>query len=322
MMDMMIRPLRAEEQKYAYAQSQQITMQTGAIGYLRGDFDSNGIGFHTTWFDEVESRKTDEFKAEFDEVINALRFDETYGGLLSSRSAMQKYGRNQPDSAFQGNYTTEYGFRIDTGSFAYLLRCIPVKGDYNFYCWCFEAKWLDRHLKQAERGIRFIDPNYKELFRIPDGDKIRILCNDGSQDDRTCRYIDDYHMEVGSPHWDSLYHICQFAEIMERNGSTVIPLRSSLPEQCYGTLPDTGELIIVKKGESGYYRTDISMGSKEENRALADEYNGKLGVSKAQAAAMLAGSMFGWAVPAADPKNYDENGQPVHPKRRERGNVR
>ena len=322
MMDMMIRPLRAEEQKYAYAQSQQITMQTGAIGYLRGDFDSNGVGFHTTWFDEVESRKTDEFKAEFDEVINALRFDETYGGLLSSRSAMQKYGRNQPDSAFQGNYTTEYGFRIDTGSFAYLLRCIPVKGDYNFYCWCFEAKWLDRHLKQAERGSRFIDPNYKELFRIPDGDKIRILCNDGSQDDRTCRYIDDYHMEVGSPHWDSLYHICQFAEIMERNGSTVIPLRSSLPEQCYGTLPDTGELIIVKKGESGYYRTDISMGSKEENRALADEYNGKLGVSKAQTAAMLAGSMFGWAVPAADPKNYDENGRPVHPKRRERGNVR
>ena len=322
MMDMMIRPLRAEEQKYAYAQSQQITMQTGAIGYLRGDFDSNGVGFHTTWFDGVESRTTDEFKAEFDEVINALRFDETYGGLLSSRSAMQKYGRNQPDSAFQGNYTTEYGFRIDTGSFAYLLRCIPVKGDYNFYCWCFEAKWLDRHLKQAERGIRFIDPNYKELFRIPDGDKIRILCNDGSQDDRTCRYIDDYHMEVGSPHWDSLYHICQFAEIMERNGSTVIPLRSSLPEQCYGTLPDTGELIIVKKGESGYYRTDISMGSKEENRALADEYNGKLGVSKAQTAAMLAGSMFGWAVPAADPKNYDENGRPVHPKRRERGNVR
>lgn len=318
MMDMMIRPLRAEEQKYAYAQSQQITMQTGAIGYLRGDFDSNGIGFHTTWFDEVESRKTDEFKAEFDEVINALRFDETYGGLLSSRSAMQKYGRNQPDSAFQGNYTTEYGFRIDTGSFAYLLRCIPVKGDYNFYCWCFEAKWLDRHLKQAERGIRFIDPNYKELFRIPDGDKIRILRSDGTQADCTCRYIDECHLEVGN----SLYHICQFAEIMERNGSTVIPLRSSLPEQCYGVLPNTGEFIIVQKGESGYYRTDISMGSKEENRALADEYNGKLGVSKAQAAAMLVGSMFGWQVPGADPKNYDENGKLARTRHRDRGDAR
>lgn len=319
-MDMRIRPFRAEERKYAYAQSQQIRMQTGAIGYLRGDFDSSGTGFFTTWFDEVESRKTDEFKAELDEVINALRFDEKYGGLLASRSAMQKYGRSQPDSAFEGNYTTEYGFRIDTENFAYLLRCIPVKGDYNFYCWCFEGKWLDRHLKQAEKGIRFIDPLYKELFRIPDGDKIRILRSDGTQADLTCRYIDEYHLEVGGS--CNLYHICQFAEMMERNSNTVIPLRSSLPEQCYGILPNTGELIIVKKGESGYYRTDVSGGSKEENRALADEYNRKLGVNKAQAAAMLAGSMFGWAVPAADPKNYDENGQPVRPRHKDRGDVR
>ena len=150
-MDMTIRPMTPQERLYSYSQSQQITMQTGTIGYLRGDFDSSGNEFHSTWFDEVESRKSDEFKAEFQEVIDALRFDEQYGGLLASRSAMQKCGRSQPESAFEGNYTTEYGFRIDTKQFAYLLRCIPVKGDYNFYCWCFEAKWLDRHIKQAEK---------------------------------------------------------------------------------------------------------------------------------------------------------------------------
>ena len=181
--------------------------------------------------------------------------------------------------------------------------------------------WLDRHLQQAERGIRFINPNYKELFRIPDGDKVRITYADGEKADRTCRYIDDYHVEIGSG-WNSLLHICQFAEMMEQNGSTVIPLRSSLPEQCYSVLPDTGELIIIKKGESGYYRTDIDMGSKAENRALADEYNAKSGISKAQEQAMSAGSMFGWAVPAADPKNYDESGQPIRPKHRDRGDAR
>ena len=181
--------------------------------------------------------------------------------------------------------------------------------------------WLDRHLQQAERGIRFINPNYKELFRIPDGDKVRITYADGEKVDRTCRYIDDYHVEIGSG-WNSLLHICQFAEMMEQNGSTVIPLRSSLPEQCYSVLPDTGELIIIKKGESGYYRTDIDMGSKAENRALADEYNAKSGISKAQEQAMSAGSMFGWAVPAADPKNYDESGQPIRPKHRDRGDAR
>ena len=133
-----------------------------------------------------------------------------------------------------------------------------------------------RDLQQAERGIRFINPNYKELFRIPDGDKIRITYADGEKADRTCRYIDDYHVEIGSG-WNSLLHICQFAEMMERNGSTVIPLRSSLPEQCYSVLPDTGELIIIKKGESGYYRTDIDMGSKAENRALADGHGNAAG---------------------------------------------
>ena len=41
-----------------------------------------------------------------------------------------------------------------------------------------------------------------------------------------------------------------------------------------------------------------------------DDCNVKNGVTKAQEAAMLAGSMFGWQTPAADPKNYDEQGQP------------
>lgn len=318
MMDMTIRPMTPQERLYSYSQSQQITMQTGTIGYLRGDFDSSGNEFHSTWFDEVESRKSDEFKAEFQKVIDALRFDEQYGGLLASRSAMQKYGRSQPDSAFEGNYTTEYGFRIDTKQFAYLLRCIPVKGDYNFYCWCFEAKWLDRHIKQAEKGIRFINPDYKELFRIPDGDKIRVTQSDGTYFDRTCRYIDEYHLEVGN----SLYHICQLAELMERNGSTIIPLRSALPEQCYVYLPTSQEIGVVKKGESGYYRSDLSPVYGQDGKTFVDELNQRGGVNKAQAAAMLAGSMFGWGCPAADPKNYDDNGQPVRPKHRDRGEAR
>jgi len=318
MMDMTIRPMTPQERLYSYSQSQQITMQTGTIGYLRGDFDSSGNEFHSTWFDEVESRKSDEFKAEFQEVIDALRFDEQYGGLLASRSAMQKCGRSQPDSAFEGNYTTEYGFRIDTKQFAYLLRCIPVKGDYNFYCWCFEAKWLDRHIKQAEKGIRFITPDYKELFRIPDGDKVRITQSDGTHIDRTCRYIDEYHLEVGN----SLYHICQLAEMMERNGNTITPLRSSLPEQCYVYLPTTQEIGIVKKGESGYYRSDLSPVYGQDGKAFVHELNQRGGVTKAQAAAMSAGSMFGWGCPAADPKSYDENGQLLKPKHKDRSDAR
>ena len=42
--------------------------------------------------------------------------------------------------------------------------------------------------------------------------------------------------------------------------------------------------------------------TQEEAKEIVDEYNANLGVSKEQAEAMRAGSMFGFHVPAADPK--------------------
>ena len=216
---MEIRALTSAEQKYTYAQSTQLEGQTGVIGHLRGDFASSGYGFYTTWFDTRPQRKSDEFKAEFDEVIHALREDKE---LLHNRYDMSSFARRFPDSAFKGNYCTEYGFRVDTEKHAYLLRCNPTKGDYNFYCYCYVKEWLDRYISNAKKGIRFIDPHYKELFRIPDGGKIRITTAWGEKSERTCRYIDEYHAEIGN----NLYHICEFAEHMEQNGATYEPIPS------------------------------------------------------------------------------------------------
>ena len=75
------RPLTPTEQKYTYAQSMQLEGQTGTIGHLRGDFATTGYGFYTTWFDTRPQWKSDEFKADLDTVINALRKDK---GLLHS----------------------------------------------------------------------------------------------------------------------------------------------------------------------------------------------------------------------------------------------
>ena len=101
---MEIRAIAPNEWKYTYSQSMQITGQTGNIGHLRGDFDSGGYGFYTTWNDHRPQWKTDEFKTELDEVINALRSSEY--GLLQNRPAMSEYARRFPDSAFKGNYCT------------------------------------------------------------------------------------------------------------------------------------------------------------------------------------------------------------------------
>lgn len=311
MMD--FRVMKPEERNYTYSQSQQISMQTGCIGHLRADMDSNGEGFFSSWDDFRKDLKTQEFKDEFDAVINELRKD---GGILRNRSALSKYCFSTPDSSFDNE--REYGVRVDTEKYAYLMRLNPHKGEYNLYCYCYVRDWLNKHLKQAERGIRFITPNYDEKFRIPDGDQIRITSSWGEKSDYTCRYIDDYHLEVGR----NLYHICELAERMEQNGATITPLRSSLPEQCYSALLDTGAVVILKRGETGYYKTDIPFQDKDAAKQLVAEYNDKQGVTKAQSEAMKAGSMFGFAVPGADPKNYDENGTPIKPKQKDRGDAR
>lgn len=180
------RSLTPTEQKYTYAQSMQLEGQTGTIGHLRGDFATTGYGFYTTWFDTRPQWKSDEFKADLDTVINALREDK---GLLHNRYDMSAFARHFPESAIKGNYCTEYGFRVDTEKHAFLLRCNPTKGDYNFYCYCYVKEWLDKHIQKAEQGIRFIDPQYKELFRIPDGGKVIVTTSWGEKREYPCRLL-------------------------------------------------------------------------------------------------------------------------------------
>ena len=299
-MDLDMRALTEKEDKYTFSNSMQISMQCGLIGHLRADMDSDGNGFFSSWEDYSKELKTNEFKDEFDKVINSLREE---GDILYNRKSLAKYCYSSPQ-AKMNNEQDYYGVRVDTQKYAYLCRLNPNKGEYNLYCYCYIKDWLDKHIRSAEKGIRFITPEYKEKFRISDGEKIRITFSDGEVKERVCRYIDDSHVEVG----DDLYHICEFAERMEQCGATFIPLRSDLPEVCYSILPSTGDVIIIKHGESGYYRCEYSTEDKAFNREFANDRNANLGVSKAQVEAMLAGSMYGWDVPAADPKSYDENG--------------
>ena len=69
------------------------------------------------------------------------------------------------------------------------------------------------------REIRFITSDYKELFRIPDGGYISVTLENGEQLIRKCTYRGETHFDYGG----ECLHICQFAEIMERNGNKVAP---------------------------------------------------------------------------------------------------
>lgn len=68
--------------------------------------------------------------------------------------------------------------------------------------------------------IRFIDSMYNTMFTIKDGERIRIIRDNGETDIRECKYIDDYHTKIGS----NIFHIHEFAVVMEDNRSRFEPL--------------------------------------------------------------------------------------------------
>ena len=70
-----------------------------------------------------------------------------------------------------------------------------------------------------KRIIRFIDSEYHTLFTIKDGESIVITRFDGEKMVFPCKYIDDCHVCIGN----SAHHICEFAEMQERNGNIYVP---------------------------------------------------------------------------------------------------
>ena len=70
-----------------------------------------------------------------------------------------------------------------------------------------------------DNDVRFIDPIYNELFRVPDGCVVQMTYPDGHQRSEVVEYLDDYHMKIGS----SVQHICEFAERMARSHAIVEP---------------------------------------------------------------------------------------------------
>ena len=215
-----------EERLYASAQPSQIAAQTGYTAHYSASFADNG--------DELDSRlenvrsdgKNEEGEKELEKLIEQLKTDKACGAPLSGRTALSRFCFHHT-TAKMPDMDGWQAFRADSGDFAFIIRVNPRPGEANIHIFIYISKWLDSHIEAARRGIRFIDPSYNELFRIPDGGKVKIAYPDGKAVTRAVRYIDDYHAEIGN----GLYHICEFAESMESGGCTVEPVTPAIPSQ-------------------------------------------------------------------------------------------
>lgn len=206
-------------EKFTFKQCSSLYDLFGCIGYLRADLGASGKQFYSTWEELRSKLKTDEFRKEFDEVINTFRFDDKYDKMLSDISKLKHFCCTEAEKfSVDEQY---YGIRVDTEKYTYLFRLNPNSATYNLYCYCYVKEALDRYLDASSKGIRFITSKYNEKFRIADGDKIVISYSDGTKITRLCRYYDDYHTIVGG----NTFHICEFAELMEKNNAVIEPYK-------------------------------------------------------------------------------------------------
>ena len=96
------------------------------------------------------------------------------------------------------------------------------------------------------KEIRFIDSHYKDLFRIPDGGCIQIHYPDETVV-KSCTFIDEYHTQIGY----NVFHICQFAEIMERNGASYMAEPEIVDDEAAWKV-GKDRILAVQTCEDGY----------------------------------------------------------------------
>lgn len=75
-------------------------------------------------------------------------------------------------------------------------------------------------MAENKKYILFINSDYKTLFYLPDGGRIRITYPDRRQREKICCFNDTHHTTIGG----DLFHICEFAERMEQAGAKYEPL--------------------------------------------------------------------------------------------------
>jgi len=158
-----------------------------------------GGDFAYTVFDKQTKQKTAEGKISLDDVLDGI--DPTHDHLAAARAAaigaagLQSGPLGGSDVA-QVGLTSLKDFRDSD------IRRRSI--------------WEPETLPKDD--IRFINSSYDEQFRLPNGGKIEVEYPDRTFSAR-CEYIDDYHTYVGS----EVYHICQFAEVLERGGGVCRP---------------------------------------------------------------------------------------------------
>ncbi len=303
-MSLHLRPYCTSEKEQFFAMPPEEDKIRGCIGHLRMDFGRSGIEFWSTWWPRgPEDMNSPAFKKDLNSVVDELRKT-----VLSDINGMRQFCRSN-NGLMHIDGEAHHGFVIDSKDYRYCLRCIPRQGDYNAYLTCYDKRILSQYLALENPLSQY-------------GDVWVCLCYDGeiqrtNQETGKTESCEGYFCEVhADPYYEyriDCFYLAVGHEIPDLSDEAVdagirkaLGLKQEkLPDLCFSTLPSTGELICIKRGESGYYQSGWNTDDPVRNKELADFNNRKLGVTDAQRLAMECGSMVGWDAPGTDPAFYN-----------------
>lgn len=200
------RPLLSQERKYTFRSCTDIEVRSGLIGYETVNMS-----------DEVKKQWTaaslssfPEFENDFSEIKAIISL------LFPNKESLRVYYNSNNSLSFSNAGINYVGAIFMTDKFSYLVRIAPTKDELTI--WCYISERLKRHIKNALRGICFVNDQNEELATIPDGGTI-VLHPSKINSPITCRYIDPFTVLIGSKVWK----LKDLGTYLKNKGMLIIP---------------------------------------------------------------------------------------------------
>lgn len=212
-----------QEQLYAVPQEDLLAMITGAIGRLSYNFEMEFPDFQNE-NDHIERLKDRYFVNRQKELMKRLRTDEELGCAFQDLDHLKAFCEQHPNAKIGEG---QYAFRIDYAAYAYIAIFDTNPGTYNFSAECYFRRHLIQHLLNSANGIQFTDQWLNFRFALPDGAKAVEVDEHGGRTVVTCRYTDDYHVQISTPVETKYFHVCDYYRELLREGKEVWPLDPS-----------------------------------------------------------------------------------------------
>ena len=235
-----------------------------------------------------------------------------YMPLTAELYCYNEYGDTEKDSVpLEGRELRVYGDEIMA---ALIKSRMPDEAERGLMHWYHENDSVDDKVKSA---VFTLEERDGKLWGVAECQVVGTLTPEelttlkeyitGQAADGWGEHFEQHEIKIGEGElyvhlWD-----CEKWDIQTEQERFNPKLAEGLPEMCWSLIPSTGELICIKRGESGYHHSDWDTGDPDQNRKIADYSNQKRGISKAQEEAMLYGSICGWSGPDADPKSYEQD---------------